>query len=227
MNGDPRYQIAYSSGMAFLNPHDPDLWLLRLAKRLHCGATVLEIGCSEGFEASALAQLGLEVIAIDASPWAIRRAQEAHGNSRVRFQVGLWPDDRSTLGKSFDLVVDIGCLHTVEVSLERERYLKAVGDALTPKGQFYFRMGTDELTANANSVRRRPPSLPVWWELPTGETLVLPAPARGWRPSQHELEAVFADAGLRILNFSLVRGITYPWEYAGIEVREPFSESGV
>ncbi len=227
MNGDPRYQIAYSSGMAFLNPHDPDPWLLRLAQRLRRGATVLEIGCGEGFEACALAQLGLEVIAIDASPWAILCAQEAHSNSKVRFQVGLWPDERSILGKSFDLIVDIGCLHTVEVPPQRKRYLKAVGDALTSQGQFYFRIGTDDLTANASSVRRRPLSLPVWWELPTGETLVLPAPARGWRPTQHELVAVFADAGLRILNFSLVQGITYPWEYAGIAVREPFSEWGV
>jgi len=224
MNGDPRYQIAYSSGMAFLNPHDPDLWLLWLAKRLRRGATVLEIGCGEGFEAFALAQLGLDVIAIDASPWAILRAQEAHSNNGVRFQVGLWPDDQSTLDKPFDLIVDIGCLHTVEVSLQRERYLKAIADALTPQGQFYFRIGTDDLAADASAVRRRPPSLPVWWELPTGETIVLPAPARGWRPTQHELVAAFAGASLRILNLLLVQGITYPREYIGIAVREPFSE---
>lgn len=224
MNGDPRYQIAYSSGMAFLNPHDPDPWLLWLAKRLRCGANVLEIGCGEGFEACALAQLGLEVIAIDASPWAIRRAQEAHGNSGARFQVGLWPDDQSALDKTFDLIVDIGCLHTVEVSLQRERYLKAIGHTLASQGQFYFRIGTDSLAASPSSVRSRPPLLPVWWELPTGETIVLPAPARGWRPTQHELVTVFSDAGLRIMNFSLVQGITYPWEYAGIAVRAPFGE---
>jgi len=224
MNCDPRYQIACSSGMAFLNPHDPDPWLLRLAKKLSRGASVLEIGCGEGFEACALAPLGLKVIAIDASPWAIRRAQEAHCSCEVRFQVGLWPDAWSTLGNYFDLIVDIGCLHTVDALLQRERYLKAVWSALTSHGQFYFRIGTDNLTSSA--VRKRPPQLPVWWEMPNGETIVLPAPTKGWRPTQHELAAVFRDAGLTVLNLSVVQGITYPWEYVGIAIREPFSKSG-
>lgn len=218
MSEDERYRLAYQAGLAFLNPHSPDAVLLRLARQhLKTSASVLEIGCGEGFDAVALSELGLEVTALDASPWAIRRVIEAHPSSHVRFVVGAWPEYAHHLNRSYDLIVDIGCLHTIESKERRKLHLEAVRKSLHPRGWLYFRVGTDSLPGGSRgaSPRSRPLSLPVWWELPNGETIVLPAPARGWRPCVEELCDVFRVSGLQPNWVSVAKGITYPHEIVG------------
>lgn len=217
MSSDDRYRLAYQSGLAFLNPHAPDVVLLRMAsKHLQRRARVLEIGCGEGFEAAALSSMGFEVTALDASPSAIYRARETHSSSGVKFIVGLWPNCAATLEKGYDLVVDIGSLHTISSQAKRRAYLAGVAEVSKPKGWFFLRVGTDTRPERSRHPavykRKRPPPIPVWWELPNGETIVLPPPKRGWRPTPDELQYELKSVGFAIQRLFITSGITYPSE---------------
>lgn len=70
---------------------------------------VLDVGCGTGRNTRVLADLGVRVSGMDISATAVERARQS-GDGRVDYVVGSataipWPD------RSFDVVVDIGCLH--------------------------------------------------------------------------------------------------------------------
>lgn len=82
----------------------------------------LDLGCGTGTNAIYLAQQGFEVTAIDFSPKAIdlARAKALPADLQIDFQVG----DVSRLDnlyEPFDLILDIGCLHSLDAA-SKARY---------------------------------------------------------------------------------------------------------
>lgn len=81
------------------------------------GSSVLDIGCGVGNTAIWLAQRGFDVVGIDLAAAAIERAQrDSAGVKNVRFEVAdvSRPVD---LGREFDVMLDLGCLHQLPVYL--------------------------------------------------------------------------------------------------------------
>ena len=87
----------------------------------------LDIGCGTGTNAIYLARSGFQVVGTDLAWLAIRRARGKARKARVSvaFYVGeaikLGTSAGPPIGDSFDLAVDIGCLHAIQ-SRDRVAY---------------------------------------------------------------------------------------------------------
>lgn len=75
----------------------------------------LDIGCGTGTNAIYLAQHGFEVIGVDYMARAIQRARQKAqaANAAIEFRAAdvMAP---GALGKPFDLILDIGCFHSLD-----------------------------------------------------------------------------------------------------------------
>jgi SAM-dependent methyltransferase len=96
----------------------------------------LDLGCGAGTNSIYLARLGWEVVGVDFSRLAVRRAR-----SRAR-RAGVEPrfyradvTDLSFLAGPFDLALDIGCMTSLP-SDGRRRYAAEVGRLVRPGGVF-------------------------------------------------------------------------------------------
>ncbi len=99
----------------------------------------LDLGCGTGTNSIYLAQHGLQVVGVDFAPKAIAtaRTKAKRAGVDVDFRVadvtrldGLDPRE------SFDLVLDIGCFHSIPTS-SRERYMDGIA-GLTCSGGTYM-----------------------------------------------------------------------------------------
>ena len=108
--------------MAFLASHSP--------------GRALDLGCGTGTNAITMTKHGWQVVAVDISILAIRRARrKAHRTSAViDFRQGDVIAMRN-LGEPFDLALDIGCFHSLSGEA-RERYAANLKRWLKPEGSF-------------------------------------------------------------------------------------------
>lgn len=91
-----------------------------LAARLPLG-TALDLGCGTGTTSLYLAECGWRVTGIDFISKAIHRARQKA--SAAHLQVNFQVADVTRLDfvhDSFDLVIDIGCLHSLTLSQQKE-----------------------------------------------------------------------------------------------------------
>lgn len=97
----------------------------------------LDMGCGTGTNCIYLARHGWEAVGVDLSAVAIHRARWKAHQARVYcqfYQADV--SDLAFLKGLFDLVLDIGCLHSVPVE-ERERYAAGVA-RLVQSGGLYM-----------------------------------------------------------------------------------------
>ncbi len=138
---DQRYRLVYEAGARFWNEHQPHPRLIECASGLRPRSRCIEFGCGEGFEARALAALGLRVTAIDLSPTVITKARQ---ETPAELQVQYLPGDVTNLdalgiaNASFDFAVDVHCLHMMSDPTDRRKYLAAIKRVLKPGGLFYL-----------------------------------------------------------------------------------------
>jgi len=101
----------------------------------------LDIGCGTGTNAVYLAQHGFDVVGTDIAWLAIRRARQKARLAGVSaaFYVGeavkLGTPAGPSVGDSFDLAVDIGCLHAIQ-SDRRPAYGSMLRRVLRPNGHY-------------------------------------------------------------------------------------------
>ena len=102
----------------------------------HPPGRALDLGCGTGTNAITLAQHGWQVIGIDFIPRAIRRARgkALAAGVTVDFRQGDVTDLRSIDGP-FDLVLDIGCYHGLQPTLQI-RYATNLARLVRPGGTF-------------------------------------------------------------------------------------------
>ncbi|MBN2020628.1 MAG: class I SAM-dependent methyltransferase [Sedimentisphaerales bacterium] len=120
------------------NSQTPPALLVELLEsgKVQCGRA-LDLGCGLGNYVIWLAGLGFDVIGIDGSPTAIKKAKRnaKMKNVKCRFLVadltGDWPD----LQKPFDFAYDWGLLHHISPE-QRPGYVKNVHRALKPGGKY-------------------------------------------------------------------------------------------
>ena len=121
--GDPRWDSGISP---------PEL--LAYLERTPPGRAV-DIGCGTGTNAVTMAQRGWQVLGIDFSYLAIKRARQRARHAGVEVVFRRADIARLKLDGPFDLVLDIGCFHSLTES-DRERHIAMISDALRPGGTF-------------------------------------------------------------------------------------------
>ena len=98
------------------------------------GELVLDLGCGTGHLAAQLAEQGVRVIGLDASPAMIAKARVAYPT--LRFEVG--DGAAFELAESFDAVFSNAALHWMS---DQQRVFERVYAHLRPGGRFVFEMG--------------------------------------------------------------------------------------
>lgn len=130
----------YRTGLARKWDHSvPPTEVIRLCEgdsRLPPGRAI-DLGCGTGTSAVFLARHGWKVVGIDFVDRALGRARKraAHAAVNVAFMVGdvtRLPD--LALGE-FDLVLDVGCLHSLPSS-DRGAFVRGVAEVCRPGGLF-------------------------------------------------------------------------------------------
>ena len=102
----------------------------------HPPGRALDLGCGTGTNAITLAKHGWQVLGVDFVGRALRAAR------RKAKQAGVKADFRrgdvtrlNGIESPFDLVLDIGCLHSLTVQ-QKAVYIDNLGPLLAPKGTF-------------------------------------------------------------------------------------------
>lgn len=100
--------------------------------------SALDICCGAGTQSVYLAKKGFEVSCLDISEKAIQHARRnaSKGGVDIDFHIRNFldlPFEENT----FDLVLDSGCFHHVEVE-DRETYLKGLNRVLSPGGKYFL-----------------------------------------------------------------------------------------
>lgn len=133
-----RFDQAYATGRPpwDIDGSQPDF--RRLVDAGLIEGRVLDVGCGTGEHALFFAACGLEVVGLDASAMAVRRATDRarERGLSVRF-VEADVQELAGLGDTFDTITDSGCLHTLsdEAMAETIRGAHAV---LRPGGTYWL-----------------------------------------------------------------------------------------
>jgi ubiquinone/menaquinone biosynthesis C-methylase UbiE len=137
-NWRERWERAYLSGDLPWDIGRPQAAFQRLADAGAIDGPVLDSGCGTGDHALLLAARGLDVVGVDVSATAIRRAHEkAHDRGlAVTFVVGDVLD-LGGLGRTFRSVIDSGMFHTLD-DPERERYVVELTRSVESGGRVFL-----------------------------------------------------------------------------------------
>ena len=135
-----------------------ETWTGSFLPRLRAAGTqsVLELGCGTGNDAARLARAGLEVVALDFSAEAIRRARRVHGTVGIRFEVADIVSRLPFGDGEFDGVMANVALHMFPDAVTRSVFAE-VQRVVRPGGLFLFHVNsTDDrpLRAQRRPVRR-------------------------------------------------------------------------
>ena len=133
------YRLAYRLGTPRWDTGAPQPELEQLV-RGRAPARALDLGCGTGADAVYLTGHGWQTTGVDFAPEAIAAARKKAADAGVdaAFVVG----DASRLADAgvrgpFDLLLDIGCYHTIPAS-RRDAYVAGAAGAARPGADFYL-----------------------------------------------------------------------------------------
>ena len=112
----------------------PELLVAALDQRRQPG-TALDIGCGAGTYSIYMASRGYQVTAIDFMPEAIRMLEQQLTDSNLSIEVVQADINSWSTDKTFDVVLDVGCLHTPG-TIDRNLYKQQLLRWLAPGGDF-------------------------------------------------------------------------------------------
>lgn len=141
---EDRYQRVFEAGALYWNDPDTNPFLAQVVEGLPRGSNCVEFGCGEGYQARFIASRGHAVTAIDLSKTAIEKAiRETPPGLSVRFLVGDVTDHEipGLPPATFELAVNIGCLHMMAESEDRSAHLDLVYRSLARGGRFFLQNG--------------------------------------------------------------------------------------
>lgn len=102
----------------------------------HAHGKALDLGCGTGTNAITLAKNGWQVVGIDFSPRAIRIGRKKARRAEVQVDLRIGDvTDRCNISGTFDLILDIGCFHTLS-ELEKRVYVSNLIHLLAENGTF-------------------------------------------------------------------------------------------
>lgn len=134
-----RYEEVYRQGGLYWEPPAPNDVLVSVLADLGIrSGRVIDLGCGEGRDSIYLASRGFDVLGVDVSPAALRKARVRADaeNVPVRFLERDVTTLRGLPDDHFDLAINMGCLHMMPDPVSRARHLRRVLDVLRPGGTF-------------------------------------------------------------------------------------------
>jgi len=152
MRDAEHFEQSYQAGETPWDVGKPDFNLIQTVTSTPiepCKA--LEIGCGTGDNAIWLAEQGFEVVAVDASPIAIKQATDKAAEVRARcdfFVLDILQSDVE--GTPFGFVFDRGFLHIIDSDEVRTSFAKKVSGYLDAGGLWLSLLG------NADEQRQAP-----------------------------------------------------------------------
>lgn len=232
---EARYRAVYDAGVPFsrieLRAEDYRRFLKQQSKH----GRLIDFGCGEGFPAVIAAEMGYEVLAIDAAPSAIAKAEQTHRHPKLKFMLGDVCDLADVPSACFDIAVDLGCLHMLVSDDDARRYLAHAFRVLRPYGVAYYQNLVPAEDAQAWFPRER--ELVEWWrerisqrETPdfftetyevNGRTIEVKRPRTpaAFRDVQTQV-SLLCEAGFQVQEARVVmRGVNSPFEVILIAVK--------
>ena len=143
---EDRYKLVFAAGALHWNDPCPNPHLSRVLGQLPVHSKCIEFGCGEGYQAYLIASQGHSVTAIDLSPTAIAKGvRNTPAGQQIEFLVGDVTEASSLnlQNESYDLAVDIGCLHMMVEDDDRASYLDLVHSVLRRGGRLFLQNGLD------------------------------------------------------------------------------------
>lgn len=133
-----RFDAAYESGVPPWDIDGPQPAFARLVAAGEIAGSVLDLGCGTGEHALHFAANGLQVLGVDASGVAVRRASEkaAERGLGARFAEAD-VQELADLGETFDTITDSGCLHTLSDDAMRAA-IRGAHAVLRPGGTYWL-----------------------------------------------------------------------------------------
>jgi SAM-dependent methyltransferase len=224
-----RYRLVFDSGALHWNSTGPNERLLQLAYALPVPSRCIEFGCGDGYQARLLATLGHAVTGIDISPTAIAKASlRIDIGTSIDFRVGDVTNPKS-LGlseRSYDLAIDIGCLHMMVEDMDRSDYLELARTVLKTGGLLFLQGGlalTDvesqsraeaEELAQERAAQSLPPASPLPRKIVTlwGEKEISLPLLKARMSSLQEYVREIEGHGFNVLSAQRSRGVNCAFE---------------
>ncbi|MFD0026524.1 class I SAM-dependent methyltransferase [Streptomyces sp. NPDC058382] len=138
---EDRYRTVYEHGAHLWESAEPNASLLQLIRERPdvFSGRIIDLGCGEGRDSLYLLSQGHDVVSVDVSHTALARARELAAASGLKASGFVERDIIYLRGfdeDSFDLAMNMGCLHMLVDEEQRGRHLSRVFDILRPGGHF-------------------------------------------------------------------------------------------
>lgn len=157
MSVEDHFREMYERGTAPWDIGKPDINLVQTVRTTPVKpCTALEIGCGTGDNAIWLTQQGFQVVGVDSSGIAIRKAQEKAENAHAACTFVVLDILQSHVaGAPFGFAFDRGCFHVVGSGEERAAFAKQVHHHLENGGLWLSLIGNaDEERVGEGPPRR-------------------------------------------------------------------------
>ena len=208
---DDCYRTVYEAGAELWETADPNDALVSIVEEFghSLGSKWIDLGCGEGRDSVYLARLGYEVTGVDVSRAALRKARTRA--RREGLTCAFFERDvvhlRGVPPETFDVAINMGCLHMLNDPEHRFRHLRRVREILKPQGYFVVAHCAKEWLKGFYSVpdyARVGPAvtgrvIPRRIRLKQGGESWVDLPTTHFKEAdEEELASEFASAGLKV-----------------------------
>ncbi|MFF4156163.1 class I SAM-dependent methyltransferase [Streptomyces sp. NPDC001678] len=138
---EDRYRTVYENGAELWESAEPNASLLQMIQERPdvFSGRIIDLGCGEGRDSLYLLSQGHDVVSVDVSHTALARARERAAAANLDASGFVERDIIYLRGfeeNSFDLAMNMGCLHMLVDDEQRGRHISRVFDILRPGGHF-------------------------------------------------------------------------------------------
>ncbi|GGN79049.1 hypothetical protein GCM10010112_53250 [Actinoplanes lobatus] len=138
---EERYRTVYENGAQLWESERPNASLLQIMQERPdvFSGRIIDLGCGEGRDSLYLLSQGHDVVSVDVSHSALGRARERAAAANLNAS-GFMERDiiylRGFAENSFDLAMNMGCLHMLVNEGQRASHISRVYDIVRPGGYF-------------------------------------------------------------------------------------------